>query len=1386
MFNKKLIAILPIVIICLIAVSAVSAGENNTADIAGIDENQVTLHESSNEVIGQDNNELSTRPDNFTSLNTAINGNNDSLIDLNHNYTYDSNVDGSFRQGITINRSVTIDGHGSTISGDGRARIFNVVEGHSVVFKQINFIMGSAGNGGAVIGGTFINCTFKDNMAINGNGSAIYKGKAVNCTFTSNIASGYGGAVAESDCFNCTFTGNAAPYGGAGYGGNYYDCTFISNEAHESGGGLYSPAVAVNCTFRNNAANDESAAIYGGVAVFCTFINNACLETDIHDTAALKADNLSFDCYCDEEFSFKVMAGNTEIHNIKSALELYRLTNNGNEEYMDTYYRITPQSLVVNLPPGSYRLRLSAVDYPQVSETSVYLNVSRIPTVISLNLNNVTIFYGNDTYLIAGLKDCNNNTIRDFKMTVDLNGIKTYHADGETIKVPLNNLPVGTYTADIRYGGNESLNESAACATICVVKVPTSILPDISSYETTYSLNDSVNVTVVDYYGNPIRYVNVNVTLNGTKDYTTDENGTIRIPTFGLMPDDYIINVTFENEIYEKSNKTYNLKINKRTTQLIGELNRPYTAEITNKNDLTVTLEYYDGNNQCYLPVANVNVSVVLKGFNKTYLTDVNGQINVSTDGFAADNYTANVTFSGNEIYEKTNLSAKVIINRDIPHVYSNEIHTRYNLDDVLIIYLTDSNNNPIKGYYNVTVDLDGEKEYTTDENATIRMPLKNIHPENYIATLRFDGNENYTNVTNYAKVYIKREITELSSQNITTFYNSGENLTVTLKDSLQRPLCGLKLSVNLNGIENYTTDENGTVKIPAKGLGTGNHSVSITFAGNRDYENSTVNATLSVIKADTAVYVKTKITGNVVNITADVNPDATGLVKFSIAGYDEYNLFSEIVNGRANVFYVLGEGNYTVNVTYIGDEHFNSNSTSENFTVFNHIKLNTTLTADAFVDGYAVTVTVNVDSRASGFVEMVIAGKKYYSPVENGKANFTSYFLAGTYMGNICYLGDDNFNEARSLVYFNVADENATLLNTTLDVGISTSGYNVFVTAEVNVSATGLVSISVGDNVVYLPVKNGKASYEVVLPGGEYNVTVTYLGDAKFNPNSTTRSFAVYDHIKLNTTIACGVVADNGEVTITVNLNENATGFVEFKINDNLSYLPVKEGEIVFKGIFNPGYYNVTATYLGNDDFNANSTVIAFAVNKIGTQILASDVSTTYGNNKNIVLTLTDVKGNLLIGKKVTVRFNNKVYAGTVNDKGQVSIAIGQTLVPKTYVASITFDEDEIYLKSTATVNVAVAKATPKMTAKAKTFKYKVKTKKYAIILKVNGKALKKVKVTLKVKGKTFAAKTNSNGKATFKITKFTKKGKYNASITYKGNKYYNKVAKKVKIKIR
>ena len=167
-------------------------------------------------------------------------------------------------------------------------------------------------------------------------------------------------------------------------------------------------------------------------------------------------------------------------------------------------------------------------------------------------------------------------------------------------------------------------------------------------------------------------------------------------------------------------------------------------------------------------------------------------------------------------------------------------------------------------------------------------------------------------------------------------------------------------------------------------------------------------------------------------------------------------------------------------------------------------------------------------------------------------------------------------------------------------------------------------------------------------------------------------------------------------------------------------------------------------------------------------------------------MITLKDASGNILSNKKLTVKVGSIIKNVTTNTKGQVSILISK-LVPKTYTASISFAGDNYYVKSSATASVVVKKATPKLTAKAKTFKRSVKTKKYTITLKTNnGKVMKNIKVSLRVNKKTFYAKTNKKGVATFKITNLKKKGKFTAVVKYAGSKYYNKVTKKPKITIK
>ena len=85
------------------------------------------------------------------------------------------------------------------------------------------------------------------------------------------------------------------------------------------------------------------------------------------------------------------------------------------------------------------------------------------------------------------------------------------------------------------------------------------------------------------------------------------------------------------------------------------------------------------------------------------------------------------------------------------------------------------------------------------------------------------------------------------------------------------------------------------------------------------------------------------------------------------------------------------------------------------------------------------------------------------------------------------------------------------------------------------------------------------------------------------------------------------------------------------------------------------------------------------------------------------------------------------------------------------------------------------------------KGFKIITKIKNYVVTLKTNkGVLLKNANLYLRIGGKTFVAKTNSKGKAIFKISKFYRKGKFAAKISFKGTKYYIPLSQTKRVSIR
>ena len=259
-------------LVCLFAISAVSAADNVTCDVFCVNE---TIDEiagaGDNQVVLKENNDVGTLYELDQLIEKSPEGSN---LKLTKDYRY---LSGQSNFGIDIEKAITIDGQGHTLDGNHGARIFNV-KASDVVFKNIFFINayqdGFYVQGGAIKGKcTAINCTFINNTVDEDCGGAMCNGNAINCTFINNYAVKGGGAIAFGNAENCIFIGNTArDEGGALYSGNAINCIFINNSAEDGGAMLF--GTARNCTFDNNHAK-YGGAFNNGAAYGCMFVDNS-------------------------------------------------------------------------------------------------------------------------------------------------------------------------------------------------------------------------------------------------------------------------------------------------------------------------------------------------------------------------------------------------------------------------------------------------------------------------------------------------------------------------------------------------------------------------------------------------------------------------------------------------------------------------------------------------------------------------------------------------------------------------------------------------------------------------------------------------------------------------------------------------------------------------------------------------------------------------------------------------------------------------------------------------------------------------------------------------------------------------------------------------------
>jgi 5-hydroxyisourate hydrolase-like protein (transthyretin family) len=170
-------------------------------------------------------------------------------------------------------------------------------------------------------------------------------------------------------------------------------------------------------------------------------------------------------------------------------------------------------------------------------------------------------------------------------------------------------------------------------------------------------------------------------------------------------------------------------------------------------------------------------------------------------------------------------------------------------------------------------------------------------------------------------------------------------------------------------------------------------------------------------------------------------------------------------------------------------------------------------------------------------------------------------------------------------------------------------------------------------------------------------------------------------------------------------------------------------------------------------------------------------DIGSNKVNSKDTLeIYLQNSTGNPLKSKKLEVNLNNKIYTLKTNSKGTAKLNID--LAAGTYNLKISFEGDDNYTSVSKSFNIKVSKLKTKITESAN---FVVKgSYLYFYLIDSNGNPVSGKKVTVKLNGKKYTKKTNSNGRIGFKIKSSKKKN--SIKLKYKGDKQYKSSSKKLK----
>ena len=1174
-------------------------------------------------------------------------------------------------------------------------------------------------NGGVAANNVLVNFTITNASAKDG--GAVYvkasnvnnckDNKLLNSTIANCTATNYGGAVywkaSDGMIDNLTCINNTAKYGGAIYADTYSltinNSNFTLNKA-ERGSAIYTNVALsiTNTSFIKNRANSASLDIEVNSAntqVTITFKGWDNLLNAIYVTSTSTQISVNNVTYWDYAGVAKTATESLTATTVSSMVEagqnitigIYDLDNNelyyGNKILTDVNGQIT-----INLGSFTSSRRLTASRFAEMLRASGPINVYAFLT----NEDYYTYIENSRgtkaiSHIVASADniDYHQNTTINVSMVEPATGIVSIYIN-ETFydNITLNSeykgslinvttlkwskfLPAGKYEVLAKYWGDDNYMPSRTTTTFVVDKLPTNITIDVD--DKGYSLY--INLTV---FNDDILDVTGNVTLEiDGRTFTVDINNSKGfIVVDNIVPGTYTINAIYngDSNYLNSTNSTDFTMVRKDPASIILNVSDIMINE-TESINVTVNVN----------GTGNLTIYVNGKPYNVT-LNESKAQLNVT--GLPKGTNYVLVIYDGDKNLTGGRVEDTFLVSKYNPTININTTNITAGSVEKLNITLPKDAEGIIK------VNINGTKYYGEIENGEVIINVTGLKVGVYNVTVYFfeDGKYLSGNNSTLFKVSVATPIISVAVDNVT--YGNQTIVKVVLPSDANGTI-----TININDTYKLENVElvNGTYTWTVPGiLASDNYTASVTYSGNAKYAANTNSTDFEVYRATPTITIEAVVVDADTNATVIVHitPGTTGDINITV---NNKNYSGPINSGIARITIdKLPADKYDIVANYSGDKNFTNALTTltDGLNVVKVTDYKMNITAGDINVGNYTKIIVKVPTDATGNVIINLNGTNYTVAINQGIANLTNISTLDAGIYNVtAYFGNSKYENKTAETRFVVSKVETPI---SIDVDPIKVGDKAVITVTAPKDILNNISIEI-DGVKYnktVDAATGVAVFEVqIWSNGTRTVVATYDGDRKYLFNSTTAQFDVTKRVsQLNVTAVGGEVG--GNATVSVEVQDNATGYVTLNINGT-NYtvnLTGGKGSVNITGLGNGTYY-VHATYLGDRQYlTSTNNSKTFVMSKVSPVITINVGNVTYGNHTVIVVSVPGASGN------ITIKINT-------TDKGEFTLTNGKVeldagiLAVDNYTVHVTYKGDDKYATGNADNDFNVSRATPTIT---------------------------------------------------------------------------------------